>query len=128
MKQSLKPNRSITMGDRGERAVRSEFTKREQREAYKTSVQAIKVRMQAWTDDFIIKVYHENKIPAWHQAAKETLNERKVHKPGQPHQPAPKPKKRHKKKRWNRGTQSERDARSLNWKLDRQLDQRIAND
>lgn len=76
MKQQCRPNRNITMGDRGEGAVRTEFTRREQREAHRASVDAVKVRMRDWTDKFIKKIQVENKSPIWKTAAEETLTER----------------------------------------------------
>lgn len=121
----LPNNRPICVGDRGEKAIRTEFTKREQREAFRASVDAVKVRMRDWTDDFIKKIYHENKVPAWHEAARETMNERKVPRDkAKPTPPPPQPKK-HKKRKF--GTQAERDARSTAWKLDRELDNKIKN-
>lgn len=134
MKQQLRPNRNITMGDRGEKAIRTEFTKREKKEAFRASVDAVKIRMRDWTDDFVKKVYYENQNQAWHIAAKETLNERKVPrdanapfpqgmlKPEFRAKPQGKVKKRKQKKH---GTPEERAARSTNWKLDRQLDQKL---
>lgn len=89
MKQQLRPNRNITMGDRGEKAVKLSMTKAEKKEQFRNQVQVAKVRMLEWSDDFVKKVYYENSNKAWHQAAKETLNERKVPKdkvpPPKPH-------------------------------------------
>lgn len=113
------------MGDRGESSVKFSMTKREKKEAQRNRVNLIKIRMKDWSDDFVKKVYYENQVPEWHQAAKETLNERRVPRNGQKPQPPP---KRKKKNKWNRGTKEERAARSTAWKLDRQLDQRIHND
>lgn len=89
MKQQLMPNRNITMGDRGEGSVKLSMTKQEKKEHFRNQVQVAKVRMREWSDDFVKKVYYENSNKAWHQAAKETLNERKVPKdkgpPPKPH-------------------------------------------
>jgi membrane carboxypeptidase/penicillin-binding protein len=120
MKQQLRPNRNITMGDRGEEAVRTEFTHREKREAFRASVEAIKVRMRDWTDDFVKKVYFENQIPAWHEAARETLNERKV--PRQEIPKCPQPQRKKKKSRWKEKlTKSERRALHESKRLDAQF-------
>lgn len=108
------------MGDRGQPAVKLKLSKREQREAQRNRVDCIKVRMQSWNDDFIKKIYFDPKtIPDWFQAAKETLNERKV--PGGPIKP------QHPKKK-QKTPKEVRQALSTNWKLDRQLDQKLKND
>lgn len=76
MKQSLSPNRNITMGDRGEQSIRTEFTKREQQEAQRQSIEEVKVRMRDWSDNFIRKIQAENSSPIWKTAAEEMLSER----------------------------------------------------
>lgn len=76
MKQQLRPNRNITMGDRGERAIKTEFTKREKNEATRQSIDSIKVRMKDWSDSFVLKIYRENSHPHWRAAADETMKER----------------------------------------------------
>lgn len=108
MKQQLKPNRSICSGDRGIDDLRK--------------IRDIKDRMLNWSDDFLKTIYYNPSSPLWFQAAKETLNERKV--PRDKAQPTPKNKKNKKRKF---GTQAERDARSTAWKLDRELDDKIKN-
>lgn len=117
MKEQCRPNRNITIGDRGEKAVRPETTHREKREAFRTSVEAVKIRMRDWTDDFVKKVYFENQNPAWHEAARETLNERKVPRVEIPKCPQQSRKK--KKNRWKEKlTKSERRALQQAKKLD----------
>lgn len=121
----LHHNRAICMGDMGESSVRISMTRREKKEAQRNRISVIKIRMREWSDDFVKKVYYENQVPDWHQAAKETLNERGVPRDSCKKPNPPKPKK---KKKWDRGTPAERQARSTNWKLDRQLDQRLHNE
>lgn len=76
MKQSLRPNRNITMGDRGEQSIRTEVTNRKQQEAQRQSIEAVKVRMRDWSDSFIRKIQAENASPIWKTAAEEMLFER----------------------------------------------------
>lgn len=50
--------------------------KREQQEAQRQSIEAVKVRMKDWSDNFIQKIQAENASPIWKTAAEETLSER----------------------------------------------------
>jgi hypothetical protein len=118
MKEQLKPNRNICLGDREEEKLRK--------------LREIKDRIRDWSDSYVLKIYREFTAPGWREAAEEILKERGI----MPkttltrEQMAPKPKqyKPKKKKKWNRGSKEERAARSTAWKLDRQLDQRLEND
>lgn len=110
MKQQLKPNRNICLGDREGETLRK--------------IREIKDRIRDWSDSYVLKIYREYTAPGWREAAEEILKERgKMPKTTLTReQMDPKPKK---KKKWNRGTKEERAARSTAWKLDRELDRKI---
>jgi hypothetical protein len=115
MKQKLKPNRNICLGDREGEALRK--------------IREIKDRIRDWSDSYVLKIYREYTAHGWREAAEEILKERgkmpKTTLTREQMLPKPKHPKPKKKKEWNRGTKEEQSARSTAWKLDRQLDQRI---
>lgn len=106
MKETCRPNRNITQGDRGAADLRA--------------IQDIKARMTDWGDDFIKKIYFDPRSPLWFQAAKETLNERRV--PRQEIPKCPQPQGQKKKNRWREKlTKSERRAIQESKRLDAQF-------
>jgi hypothetical protein len=86
-------------------------------------IRGIKDRMINWSDDFLKTIYYNPSSPLWFQAAKETLNERKVPRDGPVVTPPPPPKKKTRK-----APKEVRQANSTNWKLDREMERRMRDD
>lgn len=115
MKEQCRPNRNITTGDQGMADLRR--------------IRNIKDRIRDWSDSYVLKIYREYTAPGWREAAEEIMKERGTMPATTLTRAQMSPKhhldKKPKFKKRGKGTPEERAARSTNWKLDREMDQKL---